>query len=166
MLGPSISWGFCCSSETIKLFPLWTLINIWTHGAWAQCVTFPTLGKWSPPTSPAGMKYGSQMLNQEKSQKQVCRAEIQLPKPASFDISVTCSTSLWGERTSISSLLFPPPFQFCIFGPLFILSLIIFTLYFNICTCFRSHPQKLVLSLLVEIWEPYIGPLCCRQRRY
>lgn len=45
-----------------------------------------------------------------------------------------------------------------------VLSLIIYTLYFNICTCFGSHLQSLVLSLLIEIWEPYTHPLCCKQR--
>lgn len=47
-----------------------------------------------------------------------------------------------------------------------VLSLIICTLYFNICTCFGRHLQNLVLSLFIEIWEPYIDPLCCRQRKY
>lgn len=47
-----------------------------------------------------------------------------------------------------------------------VLSLIIYTLYFNICTSFGSHLQSLVLSLLVEIREPYVDPLCCRQRKY
>lgn len=165
MLGPSIGWGFCCCSETIKLFPLWTLMNMWTHGPWAQCVIFPTLG--------------------EQPSKEHCRDEIWITdvgpgKGTETSLQSWNTTSktciLWhfsqlfhrslGEKDYYFFPSSSSPFWILYFWAVIysVLSLIIYTLSFNICTCFGSHLQSLVLSLLIEIWEPYTHPLCCKQR--
>lgn len=168
MLGPSINWGFCCSSETIRLLPLWALINTWTHGPWAQCVTFPTLGEVKSSNEHCedeiwitGVEPGKGTETHLQSWNTTSKTCIL------WHFSHLFHKSLGGKNyyffPSFSSSFWILVFLTVIYS---VLSLVIYTLYFNICTCFGSHVQSLVLSSLNEIWEPYIYPLCCRQRKY
>lgn len=130
MLGPSISWRSYCSSETIKLFPLWTPIHIWTVYPEHNVSPSPLLGNEVLQWALQGWNMGCRCWTREGYRNKFVELKYNFQNLFPFDISVSCSTSHWGKKKLL--FLFPPsnPFVNFVF-----LDYSLFAFIFNYLYC-------------------------------